>query len=146
MTHKELVEQAEKQLKRWNCFPICVEMMAATTTNEIPDAIGFTSAHSILFECKATRSDFLKDKEKPFRVVSESGMGDFRFYLTNENVIKSVEELPNGWGCYEIVDGKIKHKFGIRYNNAVPQPLFGSKINELTIMRSWIRRNFKRSN
>lgn len=68
MTHKELVEQAEKQLKRWSCLPICVEMMAATTTNEIPDAIGFTSAHSILFECKATRSDFLKDKKSRFEL------------------------------------------------------------------------------
>ena len=143
MTHKELVEQAAKQLKRWNCLPICVEIASATSTNEIPDAIGFTAAHSILFECKATRSDFLKDKLKPFRIVPESGMGDFRFYLTNEGVIKSVDELPQGWGCYEIIDKKIKHKFGVRFDNAVPRPLLGSKITEIVIMRSWIRRNFK---
>ena len=140
MTHKELVDQAARQLKRWRCLPICRELTCYTTSNEIPDVIGWTYSNSIMFECKASRADFLKDRDKPFRVCPESGVGDFRFYLTNEGVIKSADELPAGWGCYEVIAGKIKHKFGVRYDNAVPRPLTGSKQNELIIMRSWIRR------
>ena len=140
MTHKELVDHAARQLKRWRCLPICRELNCYTTSNEIPDVIGWTYSNSIMFECKASRSDFLRDKEKPFRILPESGVGDFRFYLTNEDVIKSADELPAGWGCYEVIAGKVKHKFGVRYDNAVPRPLNGSKKNELIIMRSWIRR------
>ena len=110
MTHKELIIEAEKQLKRWRCYPICTEMVCYTSTGETPDAIGWSSNGSILFECKASRLDFLRDKDKPFRKVNESGMGDFRFYLTNKDVIKSVEEMPKGWGCYEIIDGKVKYQ------------------------------------
>ena len=61
MTHKELVTLAVKQLKKWRCKPICSEMMFASHTCEIPDAIGWTSRASIMFECKTSRADFLRD-------------------------------------------------------------------------------------
>ena len=141
MTHKELVIEAEKQLKRWRCYPICTEMVCYTSTGEIPDAIGWSSNGSILFECKASRLDFLRDKDKPFRKVNESGMGDFRFYLTNKDVIKSIEEMPEGWGCYEVIDGKIRYKFGTRWDNAMPNPFNANTRNEVNMLRSWIRRN-----
>ncbi len=140
MTHGELVSMAAQKLKKWRCLPICTEMMALTATGEIPDAIGWRAWESILFECKASRADFLKDRDKPFRVCPESGVGDWRFFLTNPGVIHSADELPAGWGCYEVIEGKIVHKYGKRYANALPIPLHGNKKEEIIIMRSWIRR------
>ena len=143
MTHKELVTLAVKQLKKWRCKPICSEMMFASHTCEIPDAIGWTSRASIMFECKASRADFLRDKNKPFRICKQSGMGDIRFFLTNQDVIKTEDELPEGWGCYEVIDGKIQHKFGLRYTNACDIPFRGNKLEEVGALYSWIRRNCK---
>ena len=141
MTHKELVDLAARQLKRWHCIPVCTELVSYTRTGEIPDAIGWTAYVSIMFECKASRADFLRDKQKLFRQYADMGVGDFRFYLTPPGVIKSTTELPLGWGCYEAENGKVRHKFGVRYDNAVPHPCEGSKVNEIVIMRSWIRRH-----
>lgn len=147
MTHKELVDQAVRQLKKWHCIPVCRELMCYTSSNEIPDAIGWTHCTSIMFECKASRADFLRDKEKPFRILlPELGVGDFRFYLTNEGVILEEKEIPPGWGCYVIRNGKPVHKFGVRYDNAVPHPLIGNKRDELAMMRSWIRRFVESNN
>lgn len=140
MTHDELVDLAVRQLKRWRCLPICREITTIMATGEIPDAIGWKSDYSIMFECKVSRADFLRDNKKPFRLCKLNGVGDFRFYITNEGVIKSADELPDGWGCYEVIDKKIKHKFGVRYDTAVPNPFQGNKHKEIIIMRSWIRR------
>ena len=63
MTHSELVELASRQLKRWRCVPVLCELVTYSSSGEIPDAIGWTSRNSILFECKASRADFLRDKE-----------------------------------------------------------------------------------
>jgi len=143
-THKELVNYAVLQLKRWNCYPICKELVTSLGTSEIPDAIAWKSNYSIMFECKASRADFLRDNKKPFRICNLNGVGDFRLYLTNENVIKSPEEMPQGWGCYEVINGKIRYKFGTRYDNAVDFPFQGNKNKEIIIIRSWIRRNYNK--
>lgn len=120
MDHKTLIKYACKQLKSWSCQPISNELVTCNSTGEIPDAIGWTCIASILFECKTGRADFLKDRSKLFRFdLPDHGMGDWRFYLTNPDVIHSEEELPDGWGCYEIVDNedankiKLKHVFGL---------------------------------
>lgn len=139
--HKELVAVAAAQLKRWRCLPICTEMVTNNIYGEIPDAIGWTSRASILIECKASRSDFLADLKKVFRVdLPEGGMGDFRFYFTNPGVVTSETDIPPGWGVYEVIDGKIKFKFGKRYSNATDIPLRGNKTEEITLLRSYIRR------
>lgn len=141
MTHAELVKIAAAQLKRWGCLPICTEMVTQNISGEIPDAIGWTARASILIECKASRSDFLADCKKIFRFdLPESGMGDFRFYLTNPGVITKETDIPLGWGVYEVIDGKVKYKFGKRYSNAAPIPLRGNKMAEIVLLRSYIRR------
>lgn len=141
MTHAELVKVAAAQLKRWRCLPICTEMVTQNISGEIPDAIGWTARASILIECKASRADFLADCKKIFRFdLPESGVGDFRFYFTNPGVITKEMDIPLGWGVYEVIDGKPKYKLGVRYSNAANIPLNGSKVNEITILRSYIRR------
>ena len=140
-SHKELIEVAAAQLKRWRCLPICLEMVTQNVSGEIPDAIGWTARASILIECKASRSDFLADRDKLFRYsLPESGVGDFRFYFTNPGVITNADEIPVGWGVYEVINGKTKYKFGVRYSNAANIPLHGNKCGEVTLLRSYIRR------
>lgn len=76
--------------------------------SELPDVIAFTSRDSTVIECKVSRSDFLRDKNKPFRINTNQGMGDSRFYCAPKGLIKP-EELPQGWGLIEILpSGKIR--------------------------------------
>lgn len=94
MNHKELVEIGYKWVMQ-RCGVAFKEFN--TANSEHPDVIGFTSGESFLIECKATRSDFLADKKKSFRIRPETGMGKFRFFLCPEDLI-SIEELPENWG------------------------------------------------
>ena len=70
-------------------------------------AIGFNAYSSCVIECKMSRSDFFADQKKPFR-NDGCGMGQKRFYLCPENLIKETE-LPQGWGLL-YVDEKMKVK------------------------------------
>ena len=76
--------------------------------SELPDVIAFTSRDSTVIECKVSRSDFLRDKNKPFRINSNQGMGDSRYYCAPKDLIKP-EELPQWWGLIEILpSGKMR--------------------------------------
>lgn len=110
MTHKELVEIAYKWvLKNASCGIAFKEIYTVNNTGEIPDVIGFGSwEHSVLIECKVSRSDFLKDRNKKFRCNPELGMGKNRLYCCPEGLIKK-EELPPSWGLIYVDDkGKAK--------------------------------------
>lgn len=98
-SHRTLCEIATKWLKT-NCpkrCPVVLTELVAQGSIETPDAIGFTSGYSILIECKTSRSDFLADKKKFFRVYPEQGIGDFRFYLCPVGIILP-EDIPEKWG------------------------------------------------
>ena len=107
-THKELVEIGYRWARRSKprnaipCYSSCKLAFKEIKSfvPEEPDVIAFNSWISILIECKATRNDFLSDKNKDFRNFTEMGMGQYRFYLANEGIIKP-EELPDNWGLLE---------------------------------------------
>jgi hypothetical protein len=106
MTHAQLVEIAVRWLRRHRCGVVLSEQ--ACVSGEMPDAIGWKRAcHSVLVECKVTRSDFLADRAKPFRLKPEQGVGSERFYLTPASLI-SRDELPAGWGLLEIRRGHVE--------------------------------------
>jgi hypothetical protein len=106
MTHAQLVEKAIHWLRRYRCGVVLSEQ--ACISGEMPDAIGWKRAHhSVLVECKITRSDFLADRGKPFRVKPEKGVGCERFYLTPLDLLRR-EELPPGWGLLELRRGRIE--------------------------------------
>lgn len=106
MIHAQLVEKAVRWLRSYRCGVILSEQACAS--GEMPDAIGWKKAcHSVMVECKVTRSDFLVDREKPWRKKPEQGVGSERFYLTLPRLIKS-EELPAGWGLLEYRRGRIE--------------------------------------
>ncbi len=106
MTHAQLVERAIRWLRSYRCGVILSEQ--ACTSGEMPDAIGWKQAcHSVLIECKVSRADFLADREKPFRLKPEKGVGSERFYLATPGLIK-IEELPQGWGLLECRQSRVE--------------------------------------
>jgi hypothetical protein len=100
-THSDLVELA----KRWLQSKCGVVITEIATTGEEPDAIGWQGSHSLLIECKASRADFLADKQKSFRRQSERGIGLARYFLAPAGMI-AVDELPEKWGLLETNDGQ----------------------------------------
>jgi hypothetical protein len=105
MTHAQLVEKAVHWLRHYRCGVVLSEQACAS--GEMPDAIGWKRAcHSVLVECKVTRSDFLADRAKPFRLKPEHGVGCERFYLAPAGLVRP-EELPQGWGLLEHRRGRI---------------------------------------
>ena len=106
MTHAQLVSKAVRWLRSYHCGVVLSEQ--ACVSGEMPDAIGWKRAcHSVLVECKVTRSDFLADRSKPFRVKPEQGVGCERFYLVPAGLVRC-QELPAGWGLLELCRGRIE--------------------------------------
>lgn len=108
MTHDELCERALRWLSGTKrCNPV---YSRCASCSEIPDAIGWSSAGSIVIECKTSVSDFYADKKKRkayihpdfrfrtfdrvwpeqkdnFREVELPLMGDYRFYLCEPGIL-----------------------------------------------------------
>lgn len=121
LTHASLTELAVRWLKRSHsqngpgCH-IAVSECRSGLTGEIPDAIGWRVAGhndgSTVVEVKASRGDFLTDKNKPHRNGEEIGLGNWRYYLCPEGVIKS-DDLPEDWGLLWVNSrGHIKPQVG----------------------------------
>lgn len=108
MTHADLVKRAERWLRGTKHCGVVLSERRCGGAREVPDAIGWRASFwSILVECKATRSDFLKDRKKVFRMDPDSGMGQTRWFMVAPGVVKDLAELPDGWGLLE-VRGRIK--------------------------------------
>jgi len=114
-THSKLCDIGEKYLRNtMNCKITAKELVSSN--NEIPDIIGFKEAYSYLLEAKVSRSDFFADKNKPFRVNSDLGMGDFRYFICEKNLIK-IEDLPKKWGLIYVNEkGKARLVYGNQSN------------------------------
>jgi len=106
MNHAFLVAKAVAWLRRYRCGVVLSEQ--ACVSGEMPDAIGWKRAcHSVLVECKISRTDFLADRNKPFRLNPQTGVGSERFYLVPKGLVR-VEELPPGWGLLEYRNREIE--------------------------------------
>lgn len=130
LTHSDLVDRAMRWLR--NKHPIVVTELA--TIGEEADAIGFNGWASTLIECKASRNDFLADKNKPWRRYPEDAMGDYRYYCCPKGLI-SINELPEKWGLLEVSGSRV-------YQTLVP-PLFkprSDRRREISILISVLRR------
>ena len=95
--HKLLVKAAGKWLAS-RCSIVITEI--ATGAGEEPDAIGWQGSLSVLIECKASRADFLADRQKLFRHPAFGGLGNRRYYCSFPGII-SKEEIPESWGLLE---------------------------------------------
>lgn len=142
MTHDELCLAAESFLKR-NGFGVVFNdrFRAFTVHGEQPDAIGFRSGVSCLIECKTSRSDFLADRKKRFRLDPTIGIGQWRFMLTPKDLVRP-DELPEGWGLLEESNGRIYKKHGWPPNTQwiCGKPFEGCLRSEIALMYSALRR------
>lgn len=142
LTHSQLCLIAEKFLKQ-NGFGVVFHdrYQARLETGEQPDAIGFRNNVSLLIECKTSRSDFLADKKKKFRVNQNLGMGDWRFYLCPPDVIR-VEDLPAGWGLLYAHGNRVRKIHGFPTNAELinNKPFSGNKRAECDFLYGALRR------
>lgn len=99
--HAQLISRAVEWLRRrYQCGIVLSEQYCAT--GEVPDVIAWKGfCKSVLVECKVSRTDFLADAAKPFRLKPEEGMGSQRFYMAPAGMIRPVE-LPKQWGLLEL--------------------------------------------
>jgi len=100
LKHAHLVARAAEWLRsRYGCGIVLTEQYCAT--GEVPDVVGWkASCQSVLVECKISRSDFLADAHKPFRLAPEEGLGSRRLYMAPAGMIARAE-LPPHWGLLE---------------------------------------------
>ncbi len=110
MNHAELIEAARLWLTKprrrrttgnRGASSVIVVTDLTTEAAETPDAIGWQSSNSTLIECKASRSDFLADKKKHFRIHPDMGMGDLRYFCTPPGLVEK-DEVPSRWGLIEV--------------------------------------------
>lgn len=130
MNHAQLVEIGRRFLMRKHALVIT----EIGTIDEEPDALGWSDGLSTLIEAKATVNDFYSDSRKSFRRNAESGVGNFRYYLTPKGLVKNPEKLRDGWGLLETT--------GVRIN-CIKKSKFFDKINckqERRILTSAFRR------
>lgn len=113
--HKRITIKASKWLQKHernlsipNCPHIAIELVTPTITGEVPDVIGWCYWTNVLIEVKVSRNDFFADAKKAFRLVSEEGVGEFRYYCCPAGLIKNIE-VPDSWGLlYLNHKGKIE--------------------------------------
>lgn len=106
-THNELCKIGVKWCQRSESQKGhgCKIAVSEVGNGEIADVIGFReyeSRHykgvkSVVLEAKTSRSDFIKDQSKPHRQVGAKCLGDVRYFICPEGLIKS-NEVPYGWG------------------------------------------------
>lgn len=144
LTHDELCLIAEKFLRN-NGFKVAFHdrFVAAVSTGEQPDAIGFRNLASCLIEAKCSRSDFLADKKKRFRIDPQLGMGDWRFFICEPEIICS-DDLPSGWGLLHVKNGRVYKVHGWPGNalwcSTAYKPFKANKQAECDLMYSALRR------
>lgn len=120
LTHRELTERAAKWLRNscrvphyhdadrlisCRCSVVFTERVGG---QEIVDAIGYNRAgrRTVVIECKTSLRDFFADQDKKCRRRPELGMGSFRFYLAEPDIIP-IDELPDRWGLLILSKGRV---------------------------------------
>lgn len=96
MTHEDLRKLAVSWLTgAKKCSVILSEIV--TAAGEIPDAVGWKYAGSITVECKATRSDFLRNGQKCHERRGDC-IGQQRYFLCPPGIIEAKDVEGTGWG------------------------------------------------
>lgn len=130
MTHQTLVKLGTKWLSH-RASVVLSEFR--TNANEIPDVVGWGHTHSTVIECKISRSDFLRDKEKIHRRKPELAMGHYRYFLCPANLIQP-EELPKKWGLLYAAGA---HVTVVKQPKGHPQR---NRVDEISFLVSMLRR------
>ena len=104
-SHRELTARAEKWLRDEMECPIVLSN-PKVFAGENPDVIGFyDGGESFLIECKVSKQDFSKDKEKVFRRDPDEGMGFYRYYAVPDGLLQENKSPLVGWGLLVFGEG-----------------------------------------
>lgn len=113
LTHDDVVLLASKWLRRSN--PIgkhyatnIVTELAFLYSEKEPDVWGLNviGGYTVHIECKATRSDLLKDLKRIREWdLSLEWAGHFKYLAVAEDIWKDKDQVPPGWGLL-LVKGK----------------------------------------
>ncbi|QHJ74638.1 hypothetical protein VH22019_00074 [Vibrio phage VH2_2019] len=106
--HDELCEVGRRWMLRTGsskggCMQVALSEVGSQQFSETPDVFGFDQrGESCLVEVKVSRSDFLADAKKPFRMNPDDGMGDFRYYMSPPDIIKPEDLEGTKWGLIHV--------------------------------------------
>lgn len=157
MTHDQLVKRAVQWLRSQR-HPLVFAEMASCS--EIPDAIGFSRFHTVVIECKTSRSDFLCDRAKYTRLVHPDGgwvgckapvamrrkfeeagatlevmpsMGTQRWYLCEEGLLSAadVSERHPDHGLLHLCAGRVR--------KVLPAPVRESKLRDVSTEQEFLQ-------
>lgn len=99
-THEALRKRAVKWLTNTKgCSVVLSEIVSAAW--ETPDAVGWKSGHSILVECKVSRSDFFAQRDKP-HVRSGRGVGRERFIMCPKGLLSAEDLTGTDYGLLAV--------------------------------------------
>ncbi|NQY58371.1 hypothetical protein [Cognatishimia sp.] len=108
--HSELIDKTANYIKRsqnGGYSVVLKDFVACHSTGEVADVLGVSQGgRTCLCEIKTSRSDFKADSRKFFRQYPHMGMGDYRYYVCPEGLIKE-DELPESWGLIYFYGGKL---------------------------------------
>lgn len=111
-THEQLRVKAMRWLKNdLHCGVVLSETVSVV--GEIPDAIGWKYGRSYCVECKVSRADFMRDKDKLSR-TSGNAMGENFYYLAPPEIIR-LGDLESGVGLLEAIPKGIKVQCHAQY-------------------------------
>lgn len=144
MTHDQLCDIAVRWLLRplsgkgAGC-QVAFKEVADTMGAERCDAWGASWAwggRSVLVEVKVSRADFLADAKKPHRIRPETGVGEYRYYMSPEGIIQPAD-LPPNWGLIWVNKrGHVKVIAGHLL------PLIASNYGGIPEAETWLFRDF----
>jgi len=129
ITHAIGVSMAAGWLKKK--YPIVITELNHGGSEQA-DALAFNSGESCMVEVKISRSDFLADAKKWFRLYSDKGVGTYRYYLCPEGLIQTTD-LPLNYGLLWVVGQRIRVM-------RKAEALFKESRTEISILVSLIRR------
>lgn len=106
-THAALVSAAVRWLRGRGVKVLLAEPRHwGTRRGQSPDVLGWSTPgtyrgdSSAIVECKASRSDFLADRRKPYHEHPEDYAGSLRWYFCAP-AVATVDDLPPRWGLVE---------------------------------------------
>lgn len=99
MTHDDLIARVQRWLRNTR-KNVVVLAEIGSDGRECPDLIAWKyRGLCTVIECKVSRSDFMRDRKKSFRM--RGGMGEARFYATPPGLLV-LADLPVSWGLIEV--------------------------------------------
>lgn len=84
-----------------------------TTCSEIPDLFGIGWGATYVFEVKTSIEDFKKDFKKPFR-AKNLGIGDYRYYITDESLDLCEMLKVSDWGYMQLKKEKCSYYLEVK--------------------------------